>query len=166
MRTGAVMRDTPRGYTLLEVMLVCGLLALLAAAALPFWLPRRDQQQILAESLRLQAYLLTLREQAFRSNGVRHILLRRGSGEACLVGQPQDDCRTVAAFVPIAPLRLEAQMSSDAGFYGVRNTARPGHIRLSDERRAVRVIWSAQGRVRLCAEYGLPVLTACDTSGE
>ncbi|MGT4621228.1 prepilin-type N-terminal cleavage/methylation domain-containing protein [Edwardsiella ictaluri] len=74
------MRDTPRGYTLLEVMLVCGLLALLAAAALPFWLPRRDQQQILAESLRLQAYLLTLREQAFRSNGVRHILLRRGSG--------------------------------------------------------------------------------------
>ncbi|MDA6076251.1 prepilin-type N-terminal cleavage/methylation domain-containing protein [Edwardsiella anguillarum] len=66
---GAVMREAPRGYTLLEVMLVCGVLAMLAAAALPLWLPRRDQQRMLAEGLRLQTYLLTLREQAFRSNG-------------------------------------------------------------------------------------------------
>ncbi|MEG2830052.1 MAG: prepilin-type N-terminal cleavage/methylation domain-containing protein [Edwardsiella sp. (in: enterobacteria)] len=161
------MGETQRGYTLLETMLVCGLLAMLAAAALPFWLPRRDQQRMLVEGQRLQTYLLTLREQAFRSNGVRPILFRRGrGGEACLVVQPQDDCRAAAAFMPIAPLRLEAQMSSDAGFYGLRNTARPGHLSLSDERRAVRVIWSAQGRVRLCAEYGLSALTACDASGE
>ncbi|AIJ08910.1 MULTISPECIES: prepilin-type N-terminal cleavage/methylation domain-containing protein [Edwardsiella] len=161
------MREAPRGYTLLEVMLVCGVLAMLAAAALPLWLPRRDQQRMLAEGLRLQTYLLTLREQAFRSNGGRPILFRRGrGGVACLVAQPQDDCRAAAAFIPIAPLRLEAQMSADAGFYGVRNTARPGHLRLSDERRAVRVIWSAQGRVRLCAEYGVSALTACDVSGE
>ncbi|WCF12550.1 prepilin-type N-terminal cleavage/methylation domain-containing protein [Edwardsiella piscicida] len=74
------MGETQRGYTLLETMLVCGLLAMLAAAALPFWLPRRDQQRMLAEGQRLQTYLLTLREQAFRSNGVRPILFRRGRG--------------------------------------------------------------------------------------
>lgn len=162
------MREVQRGYTLLEVLLVCGVLALLAAAALPFWLPRYQQQRMLTESLRLQAYLLALREQAFRSNGTRLIRLHRCADtvSACLVWQAQDDCRSASAFVPLAPLQLATQSASAAGFYGLRNTARPGHVRLSEGQRASRVIWSAQGRVRLCAEYGVPTLPVCDASGE
>ncbi len=160
------MRSVQEGYTLLEMMLVCVLLALLAAGATPLWMERRAAQRLLDETLRLQRYLQALRDQAFYSNTARPIGLRHTPGWDCLVTRPGDDCQASTAFVPTPSLRLEAQLSPAAGFYGQRNTAQPGHVRLSDTHHATRVIWSAQGRVRVCAEHGLPSLAPCNASGE
>ncbi|AOV97774.1 peptidase [Edwardsiella hoshinae] len=160
------MQGGQRGYTLLETLLVCALLALLAGGVTPLWMERRTAERLWSETLRLQRYLLALRDQAFHGNAARPLWLRRTQGVDCLVVRAGDDCRAAAAFVPAPPLRLTAQLSPLAGFYGLRNTAQPGHVRLSDARQATRVIWSAQGRVRVCAEQGLPALATCNASAE
>ncbi|MEG1689348.1 MAG: prepilin-type N-terminal cleavage/methylation domain-containing protein [Hafnia sp.] len=119
------------GFTLLEMMVVMLLVSSMAAYGLHGFKQQRMALQLEQTSLQLLAFLQQIQQRAFAVS-VQN---------------------TARRFTPSTPdIAIASQMSKSAGFYGIRNNAMAGHIELSSEAGTVSAIWSAQGRLRLCAQ--------------
>lgn len=141
--------------TLIEVMLVLGLVAMLSIWSLQGWREHQQRAQLGQQAQRLRLYLTSLQAQAYRYNQNRLLWVRAGSSGCVGSGSQPADCSQVGAgvFHPTAPeITLGVISEKIIGFYGIRNTAQAGHLSLSNAAGTARVILSARGRIRLCSE--------------
>ncbi len=141
--------------TLIEVMLVLGLVAMLSIWSLQGWREHQQRAQLGQQAQRLRLYLTGLQAQSYRYN--QTILLWARGGRAGCVGSGSRpaDCSLAGAgvFYPTVPdISVGVISEKTIGFYGLRNTAQAGHLTLSNAAGTARVILSARGRIRLCSE--------------
>lgn len=143
------------GVSLLEMLLLLMLLASLSIYAVEHYQQQLARLQLEQAARQLLMFLQRQQQKAFIEN--RQILLWAIEGERGCVGiQPHrhPGCReALAQFVVLYPdIILKAQLKETAGFYGLRNSAQAGHIELHNRIGEIKAIWSAQGRIRLCAQ--------------
>lgn len=134
------------GFTLLEMMVVMLLISSMAVYGLHGFKQQRMALQLEQTSLQLLAFLQQAQQRAFAENSTAQIVVDASQRSVNVKN-------TARRFTPSTPdISIASQMSKSAGFYGIRNNAMAGHIELSSEAGTVSAIWSAQGRLRLCAQ--------------
>ena len=150
-----------RGFTLIETLVAITLLTILGAAGFSGWQRWQQQQRLWQTAWQVRNFLFWLRDDA---NGNNHThLLGQGqeNGGWCLFSTASGaHCRAGDSFSLHAswPEVRVIGLTSGMGFYGLRNTAWPGHIRLRSPAGEWRIVVSEQGRIRMCrAQEG----TAC-----
>lgn len=99
-------------------------------------------------------YLLQLREDANWRNRDHVINVLREGGTWCLASSATSraSCQPVSPLI-FAPLWADVEMADitpSLAFFGLRNTAWAGHIRLKNAAGEWRVVVSGWGRIRLC----------------
>ncbi|MBW7981423.1 prepilin-type N-terminal cleavage/methylation domain-containing protein [Enterobacillus tribolii] len=144
-----------RGFTLTETLLVILLLAMMAVRGLSGWRDYRQALRLEQSGRQLLDFLARQQQRANLEN--RSLKLWAKDGKAgCLGVQDEAEPRCEPGLSRFLPpydgTALSHQFSNDAGFFGVRNTAQAGHVQLSNGAGSVRVVWSGQGRLRLCAQ--------------
>ncbi len=141
--------------TLIEIMLVLGLVAMLSIWSLQGWREHQQRAQLEQQAQRLRIYLTGLQSQSYRYN--QTLLLWAIVGKEGCVGSGVKpvgcSLSQTGLFEPTAPdITVGIFSEKIMGFYGLRNMAQAGHITLSNAAGTVRVILSARGRIRLCSE--------------
>lgn len=146
--------EKQRGFTLIETMVVITLLAILGAAGFSGWQRWQQQQRLWQTAWQVRNFLFWLRDDANGDNRNHLLALGQENGSWCLFSSTSAArCRTEGAFSLYAawPEVTVADMTSGLGFYGLRNTAWPGHIRLLSPAGEWRIVVSEQGRIRMCS---------------
>lgn len=138
----------------MEMMVVMTIVIALAGAGVYGWRDWKQQQQLRQEALRVRDFITRLRDDANWHN--RDHLLWSGNGsQGWCIGSRLDaemNCET-PAFWHINASSPEVQlveMTPGLGFFGLRNTAWPGHIRLRNDSGEWQIIVSVWGRIRAC----------------
>lgn len=145
--------EKQRGYTLIETLVAMTLLAILGAAGLSSWVRWQQQQHLWQTAWQVRNFLFWLRDDANGDN--RNHLLEKGQENDgwCLFSMSSAArCRADNPYALSAPWPevTVAELTSGLGFYGLRNTAWPGHIRLRSPAGEWQVVVSEQGRIRMC----------------
>ncbi|EFE96034.1 Tfp pilus assembly protein FimT [Serratia odorifera] len=143
-----------RGMTLIELLVAIALAALLSGWGVGHWQQHRQALRLEHSALQLLAFLTRLQADANWRN--RAALLWFKPGEHWCVGSGSEPltCDTAEGWVFLAPsadVLLSDYTRKEIGFYGLRNSAQAGHIQLSNAVGSLRVVLSAQGRLRLCS---------------
>ncbi len=141
--------------TLIEIMLVLGLIAMLSIWSLQGWRAHQQRAQLEQQAQRLRIYLTGLQAQSYRYNQTQLLWVIAGTPGCVGSGVKPAECSlaNTKLFQPDAPDILVGMFSEKImGFYGLRNMAQGGHITLSNAAGSVRVVLSARGRIRLCGE--------------
>lgn len=143
-----------QGYTLIEMLVAMLIMVSLSATGLYGWQQWQQQQRLWQTACQLRDYLLQLREDANWRNR-DHILTAVKEGSSwCLVSsvaaQPSCMPRSTLVFTPLWRDVSLAEITPSLAFYGLRNTAWAGHIRLKSGAGEWRVVVSPWGRIRLC----------------
>ncbi|MTD37142.1 prepilin peptidase-dependent protein [Erwinia sp. CPCC 100877] len=150
-RQTGVMNRKPMGYTLPELLVVIAFILLLSGTATHSW-HRWQQHQHLWHSARLlRAWLQLVRDDAAAFNRERRLKVLRDGENWCLVSDPKTSCGggRFSFSAPWQDIRLTS-MTGEAGFFGLRNTAWPGHLTLENSAGRWQVVVSVWGRIRLC----------------
>ncbi|HCB1601778.1 TPA: prepilin peptidase-dependent protein [Citrobacter freundii] len=143
-----------QGYTLLETLIAMLIVAALGASGLYGWQRWQQQQRLWQTACQVRDYLLQLREDANWRNRDHVINVLREGGTWCLASSAtsQASCQPVSLLI-FAPLWADVEMADitpSLAFFGLRNTAWAGHIRLKNAAGEWRVVVSGWGRIRLC----------------
>lgn len=153
-QTGVMKILTERGFTLLEMMLVLAMVAALSSAGWHGWQRWQQRQRLDESAAQIRQLLLRLRSDANWHNAERLLWLKPGA-RWCFGGGPAvERCRPSSPWQMSAPwpeVRLR-ELSDGMGFYGKNNTAFPGHVLIASPAGERRIIVSARGRVRICAQ--------------
>lgn len=154
-----------QGFTLTETLLVIILLALMAVRGLSGWRDYRLALRLEQSGQQLRDFLARQQQRANLENRAVTLWARDGK-DGCLgvreAAEPLCEPGVLRFIPPFPGTELSYQFSGEAGFYGIRNTALAGHVQLRNGAGSVRVVWSAQGRLRLCAQgQRLLSLAAC-----
>ena len=148
-----VMKRKQRGFSLAEVMLVMGIIVTLSAGGIHGWQQWQQQQRLWITVQRVRGFLQQLRSEANWKN-VDHLLRLSHSGSRwCLTSHlaPDSQCKSASRWQLVQPFaEVEMEMTAGAGFYGIRNTAWPGHLILRSSAGEWQIILSAWGRIRTC----------------
>lgn len=164
-----------RGFTLVELLLVVGIVALLAAVGMPSYADLSARQRLAAASEQLAAELQQARFDAVQGGRDMHVSLRGGPQWCYAVSlAPGCDCKQPAATTPAACAlrRGDAQAHPDvqltterthAVFDARMGRAAPGVVaRLSVGERSAEVQLTPSGRARACGRGAdLPGLPRC-----
>lgn len=142
------------GFTLLEMMVVVTLVSLLSLGGWHGWNSFQQRQQLNDSALQIQRLLQRLRSDANWHNRTRLLWLKPGAGWCLGAGEDAQPCSTPGPLHLRAPYPgIVVQTLTDGmGFYGKKNAARPGRIVIAGEAGERRIIVSARGRVRICAQ--------------
>ena len=132
------------GFTLLEMMVVMLLVSSMALYGLHGFKQQRMALQLEQAGQVLLTFLQQAQRRAFAENSTVQIEV---NAEQRSVG-----IQNTSRIPSSSDITVSSQLTKNAGFYGVRNNALSGHIDLSNSAGTVSVIWSAQGRLRLCAQ--------------
>ncbi|MEX5412016.1 prepilin peptidase-dependent protein [Atlantibacter hermannii] len=148
------MKIRTRGFTLMEMMVVMVIVTALAGAGIYSWRDWKQQQQLREAALQVRDFLTFLREDANWHNR-DHLLWTHQRGEAWCMGSKTEEQATCEQRSPwqIAITASDVQLTEitpGLGFFGLRNTAWPGHIRLRNDSGEWKIIVSAWGRIRAC----------------
>lgn len=150
------MKRQQRGYSLIELMVVMTIVLMLSATGLYGWRQWQQQQQLSNGARLLLVWLQHQRDEAYAFNGERVITLRHEGMSWCLTAEPDltVGCRRGDRRIwqPPWPQIRVADMTPGLAFYGVRNTAWPGHLTLENDAGRWRAVISVWGRIRLCQE--------------
>lgn len=134
--------------------MVIALVSVLSLGAWQGWQQWQLLQQLNDSARQVQGLLLRVRSDAWWHNADRLIWLKPGNpwclgssaaAKSCDIPAPQ---RLLAPW-PDVSLR---SMTAEMGFYGRKNTARPGSIVIASRAGVRRIIVSTRGRVRVCPQ--------------
>ncbi|WP_048696921.1 prepilin peptidase-dependent protein [Erwinia piriflorinigrans] len=142
------------GFTLLEMMLVVTIVSLLSLGGWRSWHNWQQRQQLNDSAQQIQRLLQRLRSDANWHNAVRLLWLKPGAIWCLGSGSVPTRCRPGMRYVLPAPypeIRV-AEITGGMGFYGKKSMAHAGRIVISSPAGERRVILSARGRVRICAQ--------------
>ncbi|ALB63891.1 Prepilin peptidase dependent protein A precursor [Cronobacter condimenti 1330] len=148
------MNRKQQGYTLIEVMVVLVIVISMSAAGVYGWQRWQYQQHLLQTAQQARDFLEQLREEANWWNLDNKLSIQRSPQGWCLIAQMNGEqpCRKGARnqFSPPWPEVEIDEMTPGLAFFGLRNTAWPGHIILRNSTGEWRLIVSVWGRIRLC----------------
>ncbi|QMI06434.1 prepilin peptidase-dependent protein [Citrobacter sp. RHB25-C09] len=143
-----------QGYTLIEMLVTMLIMVCLSATGLYGWQQWQQQQRLWQTACQLRDYLLQLREDANWRNRDHTIITVREGSSWCLISSvtTQSSCtpRSALIFVPRWSDVELMEVTPSLAFYGLRNTAWAGHIRLKNTAGEWRLVVSPWGRIRLC----------------
>lgn len=152
------MKTKQLGFSLIEMMVVMVIVAMLSAGGVYGWQQWQQQQRLQITTQQIRHLFEELRSDA-NWNNRDHLLTVKHSGEAWCLGSkliPENDCNASGRWrllQPFADVDI-TETTSGMGFYGLKNTAWPGHITLQSSAGKWRVILSTQGRIRVCEVKG------------
>jgi len=142
------------GFTLLELMLVITLVAILSMGSWYSWQHWQQRRQLNDSAQQIQRLLLRMRSDAWWHNSERLLWLKPGKPWCLGSGRKPEQCHNASRLVLRAPWPdiTVHSVTAELGFYGIKNTARPGHIVIKGTAGERRIIVSARGRVRICPQ--------------
>ncbi|WP_058913737.1 prepilin peptidase-dependent protein [Entomohabitans teleogrylli] len=150
------MNRKQHGFSLPEIMIVLSIVVMLSAAGISGWRSWQQKQQLRHSALLLRDYLHRLRTDANGYNRDWVVQLISGPQGWCLAprGSGAESCSVANRWQFHPPYQgiTCSELTDGIGFFGLRNTAWPGHITLRSAGGAWRVVISVWGRVRLCRE--------------
>ncbi|MFU2316092.1 prepilin-type N-terminal cleavage/methylation domain-containing protein [Rahnella sp. PCH160] len=145
-------RTGEQGMSLIEMMVVVVIVAMCALWGMHSWHGYRQALKLEQHAQRLRLFLYGVQTEANNYN--RSAVLWAMSG--CVgTGMRPADCNAAGGKVfTVNDPDIELLDFSDnvTGFYGLRNSAMPGHLTLKNTAGSLRLILSARGRLRLCSE--------------
>ncbi|WCG83964.1 prepilin peptidase-dependent protein [Pectobacterium sp. A5351] len=157
MKTG---NRQPRGFTLLELLVVLTLVALMAGGGLHGWIQYQQAIRLEQSAQQLLDFLSRAQANAYWHNETRTVrLISQGELWCMMAGQNEKQAEEICRenhsgqFVRRTQDIVLAKSTSNVfTFFGLRNAAQAGHISLSNAAGQLRLIISVRGRMRLCSE--------------
>ncbi len=148
------MKRKQLGFSLAEVMLVMAIIVTLSTGGVYGWQKWQQQQRLWITVQQSRSFLQQLRSDANWKNEERLLRLSRSGSRWCLSSHLAADSRCKSASrwhlpQPFAEVDI-VEMTAGVGFYGIRNTAWPGHLILRSPAGEWKIILSAWGRIRAC----------------
>ncbi|QGU16632.1 prepilin peptidase-dependent protein [Leclercia sp. 119287] len=147
---------TQQGFTLMEMPIAISLIVTLSATGLYGWRRWQQQQQLWQTARQVRDYLVVLRNDAWRNNRDHIVTLQRAGKQWCLLKTGIPACQADNAFV-LTPQWSDIQVTEltpALGFYGLRDTAWAGRVRLQSQAGEWLILISAWGRIRMCNGKG------------
>lgn len=140
------------GFTLIETLVAVSLVVILSASGLYGWDSWQRQQRLWQTAGQVRDYLVFLRNHANRYNRDHQISLQRLGETECLMSSPVQGCEKGSPFVliPLWPEVAVSEVTPSLGFYGLRDTAWAGRIRLQSRAGEWLILVSDGGRIRMC----------------
>lgn len=144
------------GFTLIETLVAISLTVIVSATGLYGWDSWQQRQRLWQTASQVRDFLAFLRNDANRHNRDHAITLRRDGTKACLLSSVVPGCESGGPFVmkPLWPEVEIGEITPSLGFYGLRDTAWAGRIRLNSRAGEWLVIVSNGGRIRMCNTAG------------
>lgn len=144
------------GFTLMEMLVALSLIVTLSAAGLSGWRRWQQQQQLWQTARQVRDYLVVLRNDAWRTNRDHIVALRQDAKGWCLLKAGMPVCQADNAWVlrPGWPDIQVIELTPSLGFYGLRDTAWAGRVRLQSPAGEWLILVSAWGRIRMCNGKG------------
>ncbi|MBE4853111.1 prepilin peptidase-dependent protein [Enterobacter cloacae complex sp. P40RS] len=144
------------GFTLTETLIAISLVVILSATGLSGWDRWQQRQRLWQTACQVRDFLVFLRNDANRHNREHTIALQSDGENACLVSSAASGCDSASPFAmkPLWPGIAMGDITPSLGFYGLRDTAWAGHIRVESRAGTWWVIVSNGGRIRLCNAAG------------
>jgi prepilin peptidase dependent protein A len=152
LRQTAAMKNE-HGFTLIETMVAVALIGILSGIGITGWRTWQAQQRLWQTALQVRHFLEMLRDDANWHNRERLILASRSEDAWCLHTQElQTSCSIDSPYLmrPVWPEVNLVEITPLLGFYGLRNTAWGGHIRVASDAGEWRIVVSGWGRIRMC----------------
>lgn len=148
------MKRKQRGFSLAEVMLVMVMTGILSVGGITGWQKWRQQQRLWESVQQVRLFFEQQRSEANWKNTDHLFAITRpdsrwrlsSSGRGSGVAESESSLQLIQPFSDVDLV----DMTPGLGFYGRRNTARPGHVTLRSPAGEWRVILSVWGRIRLC----------------
>ncbi|MGB7800726.1 prepilin peptidase-dependent protein [Buttiauxella sp.] len=152
------MKTKQHGFSLIEMMVVMVIVAMLSAGGVYGWQQWQQQQRMSITTQQIRHLLEQLRSDANWHNRDHLLTVNRTGKKWCLSSKLIDANQCLSEgrwrmLQPFADVDI-GEVTAGLGFYGLRNTAWPGHITLQSAAGKWRVVLSAQGRIRVCEVIG------------
>lgn len=152
--TGVMKKE--KGFTLIEMLVAVALIVTLSATGLYGWRRWQQQQQLWQTARQVRDFLVVLRNDAWRHNRDHVVALKQDGQQWCLLKTDIPACQADSTFalIPLWPDIHITEITPALGFYGLRDTAWAGRIRLQSQAGEWLIIVSSWGRIRMCNGKG------------
>lgn len=148
------MHNTTYGFSLIEMMVVIVIIAILSSGGLYGFQCWQQHHRLWQTTQQLSQFLHHLRSEASGHNRDHILTYAQHQKRWCLASHQHSGKPCVATsqwqFIPRFKDVSMVEMTHGLGFYGVMNTARPGHIILANSAGKRKIIISVWGRIRIC----------------